>query len=136
MISTPLQVRFADCDIAGHIHNAVYLHYFESGRMNFFVTELGATWDWKKHGIILKKNIVEYHEPGRLEEQLRVEVTCNKIGSSSFTLHYQILNAKNVLKCEGESVIVCFDYTIEKVSHIPDFMLVVLKKHFVTPIEA
>ncbi len=132
MISTPLQVRFADCDIAGHIHNAVYLHYFESGRMNFFVTELGSDWDWKKHGIILKKNTVVYHIPGRLEDQLRVEVACNQIGRSSFTLCYSIFNQENVLKAEGESVIVCFDYTINEVSSIPDFMLDVLKKHLIT----
>lgn len=129
MIKTPIQVRFADCDIAGHIHNAAYLHYFETGRMNFFVSELGPTWDWKKYGIILKKNIVEYHVPGRLEDQMNVNVSCSRIGTSSFSLTYQVINHKDILIASGESVLVCFDYTIEKVSQIPEIILKVLKKH-------
>ena len=32
-LSVPLQVRFADVDMARHVHNAVYLHWFETGRM-------------------------------------------------------------------------------------------------------
>jgi acyl-CoA thioester hydrolase len=55
MISTAIQVRFADCDMAGHIHNAAYLHYFETGRIMFFVSDLGENWDWRKEGLILKR---------------------------------------------------------------------------------
>ena len=42
MIAAEIQIRFGDCDIAGHVHNAAYLHYFESARIQFFVTELGT----------------------------------------------------------------------------------------------
>ena len=55
MLSTKIQIRFADCDLAGHVHNAAYLHYFEQARMHFFVAQLGDGWDWKKTGFILKK---------------------------------------------------------------------------------
>ena len=129
MISCPIQVRFADCDIAGHIHNAVYLHYFETGRMHFFVSQLGKDWDWKKNGVILKKNTIVYHQPGLLREKLHVNVSCNHIGDKSFTLSYEIFNQDDVLKTEGESVLVCFDYHEEKTISIPTFFLGLLKKH-------
>ena len=30
-----IQVRYADIDSYGHVNNAVYLSYFELGRINF-----------------------------------------------------------------------------------------------------
>ncbi|MEO9531433.1 MAG: acyl-CoA thioesterase [Crocinitomicaceae bacterium] len=129
MISTPLQIRFSDCDIAGHIHNAVYLQYFETGRMYFFVNQLGREWDWKKYGIILKKNEVIYHRPGQLENQLRVDVSCAHIGDTSFTLSYKIIDEKEQLIAEGSSVLVCFDYTVQSITKVHEQFLPILKKH-------
>jgi acyl-CoA thioester hydrolase len=129
MISVPLQIRFADCDIAGHIHNAVYLHYFESGRMQFFVSELEDNWDWKTQGIIVKKNEIEYQTPGQLTDTLRVQVSCIDIGNRSFTLSYIIINEKDEIRAEGNSVLVCMDYTVKKTIHIPKALRDILKKH-------
>ncbi|MBD3637727.1 MAG: acyl-CoA thioesterase [Crocinitomicaceae bacterium] len=129
MIKAPVQVRFADCDIAGHIHNAVYLHYFESGRMYFFVSQLGYDWDWKAKGIILKKNTILYHSPGLLTDQLSVEVECTHIGDSSFTLSYKVKNQTGEVRAEGESILVCMNYAEGKKISIPQEFLEILKKH-------
>ena len=32
-VRVPIQIRFADVDMARHVHNAVYLHWFEAARM-------------------------------------------------------------------------------------------------------
>ncbi|MEX1002970.1 MAG: acyl-CoA thioesterase [Crocinitomicaceae bacterium] len=129
MIQIPLQIRFADCDIAGHIHNAVYLHYFETGRMHFFVSQLGKNWDWKKKGIILKKNSITYHQPSYLEDELTVILSCSHIGTKSFTLLYKIIDAGAELKAEGSSLLVCMDYTKNQSIEIPEKMRGILKKH-------
>jgi len=136
MISSPLQIRFSDCDIAGHIHNAVYLQYFETGRMNFFVSQLGRDWDWKKYGIILKKNEVIYHKPGHLENQLTVDVECSHIGGSSFTLSYKIKDEKGELIAEGSSVLVCFDYIQNSVVTVHEVFKPILQKHLSKQLEA
>ncbi|MFT4600273.1 MAG: acyl-CoA thioester hydrolase [Arenicella sp.] len=136
MISCPLQIRFSDCDIAGHIHNAVYLQYFESGRMHFLVSQLGREWDWKKYGVILKKNEVIYHRPGKLENQLSVEVSCSYIGTKSFTLTYEIKDENGALVAEGSSVLVCFDYIQNKVVEIHSSFQPILQKHFSARTEA
>ncbi len=31
--NVPIQIRFADVDMAHHVHNAVYLQWFELARM-------------------------------------------------------------------------------------------------------
>ena len=58
MISTPIQIRYSDFDMGGHVHNAVYLNYFETGRVAFFLAGFGQNCDWKKEGLIIKKNVV------------------------------------------------------------------------------
>lgn len=131
MISTPVQIRFADCDMGGHVHNAAYLHYFESARINFFVSEFGRDWDWKKYGLIVKKNTITYHIPTYLEDEIRVNVSCNHIGGKSFTLTYHVLDSKDNLKAYGESVIVSFDYEKQTTTTVQDSMLNLLRKHHI-----
>jgi acyl-CoA thioester hydrolase len=97
--------------------------------MHFFVSQLGKSWDWKKDGIILKKNTVEYHSPGLLEDELMIQVTCSHIGSKSFTLAYQIFNQNHVLRASGESVLVCFNYLKGKTVEVPEIFVKILKLH-------
>ena len=129
MISTDIQIRFADCDMASHVHNAAYLHYFEQARMNFFVSQLQNEWDWKKTGFILKKNVVEYHSPTRLEDQIHVETFCSHIGGKSFTLTYLVKDSNDNLKASGESIVVCFDYHSNTTIQIPETLVKILKAH-------
>ena len=129
MIKTKIQLRFSDFDMGGHVHNAAYLNYFESARIGFFIAGFGPDWDWKKDGLIIKKNTIEYNIPTFIEDEIRVEVSCNHIGLKSFTLTYSVLDAKDNLKAYGESVVVCFDYTQQKTVSITDKMLKVLEAH-------
>lgn len=131
MTTTNIQIRFADCDMGEHVHNAAYLHYFEQARMDFFVKEI-PQWDWKKTGFILKKNIVEYHIPTVLTDKIHVEVNCIHLGNKSFTLSYHVKDAKQRLMAYGESVVVCFDYTQQLPISIPEELVAILKQHMIT----
>jgi len=132
MISTPIQIRFSDCDMLQHVNNAVYLNYFETARMNFFKLEL-PSWDWKGKGIILLKNVVEYKIPLYLTDDCNIEIECNHIGNKSFTLTYkvQVKKDKNVItKTIGESILVCYDFIQKETINLPSELETVLKKHF------
>jgi acyl-CoA thioester hydrolase len=129
VIATHIQVRFADIDLAGHVHNAAYLHYFESARMGFFVETLGKNWDWKKNGFVLKKNVIEYEQPVYLTDAISVEVRTAHIGEKSFTLTYLVKDHNGVVKTKGESVIVCFDFTARKTISIPEAVREILAGH-------
>jgi acyl-CoA thioester hydrolase len=129
MISTKIQLRFSDFDMAGHVHNVAYLQYFELARIGFFLKGLGADWDWKKYGLIIKKNTIEYLHPIFIEEEIHVDVTCSHIGSKSFTLAYKVYDDKKQLKAFGESLVVSFDYTKNTTSLIASDMRAVLEKN-------
>lgn len=116
-----IQIRFADCDMMGHVNNGIYLSYFESARMHYFSQLLGTDWDWNRYGVILRKNEIEYLKPLYLNENPEIEIYIENIGDKSFTLAYE-LRSNNVLKTIGKSVLVCFDAKENKSISIPLLM--------------
>ena len=131
MISTPIQIRFSDCDMLQHVNNAVYLQYFETARINFFNSEL-PNWNWKEDGIILLKNAVEYKQPLYLNDQCSIDIECIHIGTKSFTLSYKLQVKKDshvITKTIGESTLVAFNFLKEESVHLPMNLKEVLLKH-------
>jgi len=131
MISTKIQIRFSDCDMLNHVNNATYFQYFETARINFFAQSL-PDWDWKKQGIILARNEIDYKIPLFFEDECEIEVSCVNIGKSSFTLAYHVYAVQEnqkILKSYGESVLVCFDFTSQKTMLVPEKVKFVLEKN-------
>jgi acyl-CoA thioester hydrolase len=122
-----IQIRFSDCDMMGHVNNACYLNYFEIARMHYFQQLISTNWDWKKNGIILKKNEIEYHLPLYLNENPIVIIRTEHIGQKSFTLAYE-LYVNEQLKTTGKSLIVSFDFNKNKTTLIPDELKLALSK--------
>lgn len=119
----PIQVRFADVDMARHVHNAVYLHWFEAARMKFLEQVVPADNDWNKLGLILARNEVDYRMPVRLHDTIEAEAWCSAVGTKSFDLSYRIHriggDAPGIC-AEGRSVMVCFAYTVQRTIAIPE----------------
>lgn len=111
---TPVQVRFADVDMARHVHNAAYLHFFELARMALLATFIAKEHDWRTQGLILARNEVDYRKPVHLSDTVDVDCWCSAIGDKSFTLSYAVdrtINGKRERCADGKSVMVCMDYT-------------------------
>lgn len=122
-MAIPLQIRFADVDLARHVHNAVYLHWFELARMDLLRRVVPPEHEWTRQGLILARNEVDYRMPVRLHDTLEAEAFCTAIGTKSFDLGYRILRIggdRPGLCAEGRSVMVCFDYTSERTIALPE----------------
>lgn len=115
-----IEIRFSDCDLYGHVNNAVYLSYFEQARIHYFSLVVESNWDWVKNGVILKKNEVEYLLPLTLKNQARVFIFKEKIGEKSIVITYKIFNEKNELTTTGRSILIAFNYTLGKSIPIND----------------
>lgn len=111
---TPIQVRFNDIDLAGHVHNAVYFYYFEIGRIDLFKKIAHKNWDWSKKGILVARNEGDYLKSIKLEDNVFVETTCEDVGKKSITLTYKIFreteDGGKELCTKGRSILVCVDY--------------------------
>ena len=121
-----IQVRFSDLDTLGHVNNAVYLSYFEMARIAYFTPLLGDNWDWKKFGIILRKNEVEYFSPVLLHQIPQLTIFTMEIRTKSFTLGYE-LRVNGKVYTTGSSVLVGYDSVTEKTIEIPAKMKIVLE---------
>lgn len=113
-----IQVRFSDLDIMGHVNNSVYLSYFEYSRVQYFGQLLGVNWDWKKNGVLLVRNEIDYIKPVLLTDLPEVFISVDSIGSKSFTLSYEIKVA-GFITTTGKSVLVCFDSSTNSSIEVP-----------------
>jgi acyl-CoA thioester hydrolase len=116
-----LQVRFSDCDMMQHVNNAIYLNYFEEARIHYFRQLVGIDWDWKKNGVLLRKNELEYLKPVFLNDPVTIEVFLKHVGDKSFTLAYEV-KVLGELRTTGTSVLVCYDSVIKTSIPIPTRM--------------
>lgn len=119
----PIEIRYADLDPQGHVNNAVFLSYFEQGRIKYLV-HLGligrdeASFDV---GIILADARVTYLVPVVCGMDLRVGVRIARVGNKSMMMEYQITDPLfEQALATGSTVLVAFDYDGQKSVPIPD----------------
>lgn len=129
-ISIPIQIRFADMDMAQHAHNAVYLHWFEQARMALLSTFLPADHDWVSTGILVARNEVDHRSPVKLSDLIEVECWCSSIGKKSFDLRYRVVRSgeRSGICAEGRSVLVCFDLQQNRTIEVPEDWRAALEK--------
>jgi len=117
-MKTKLEIRFADIDMAGHVHNSKYLCYFEQGRIDFLSEMTSSDWDWRKKGLVLGRNEVDYISPIYLNDEICIVTKCDHVGIKSFTLSYELYKTNgengNELCTKGRSILVCMDHELDK----------------------
>lgn len=121
-----LTPRFNDCDLMGHVNNAIYLSYIEEARIFFLNQILTNDWDWKENGIIIKKHEITYEEPIFLGDQIEIKTTIGKINYSSFELYHSIF-VNDKIKTNITSTLVYFDYNRLKSKKLDNQILQKLK---------
>lgn len=106
----PMQVRFRDLDTLGHVNNAVYLTYFESARMAFWMHVNGRT-DLSAMDMILARAEVDYRSPLGYGDEIVVGVRCASIKRSSFVLEQAMIERRSGrLVAQARKVLVHYDY--------------------------
>src|SRR4051812_47598052 len=114
-----LSVRFRDCDTMGHVNHAVYLTYFEQGRLTFWRELTGAPSPHTR--VIIARAECDYRSPAHFGDELEVRVGVGDVGRSSFSLRYEIVHvATERLVATGKTVMVSYDYTANASVPLPD----------------
>ncbi len=114
MLTTTLQVRFNECDGLGHVNNAVYYTYMETGRIELFRL-LDPAMDLDNWKLIVVSTSCEYKAQATFAQWLTVTTQIEKIGNSSFTVYHQILDRDTKeLIAEGRAVLVHYNYHEQK----------------------
>ncbi|MFA6944994.1 MAG: thioesterase family protein [Pedobacter sp.] len=134
---TPIPIRFADIDALGHVNNAIYLTYFEIARSAYW--EEIIEWDWNSFGIILRRSVVEYLKPIKLEDKINAYVRTSRLGNSSFDLDYILVKSVNGIEeicTTGQTLCISFDYALNKSVPIPDIQRKKMEASMANDLEA
>ncbi len=84
-VKTPIQIRFSDLDVLGHVSNHVYGQYLELGRVMWF-REIPAE---KPPAVVANINI-DYLGEIRMDDDVYVITYCSKVGNKSLQLTQEI----------------------------------------------
>lgn len=125
----PLQIRFNDIDILGHLNNTVYFGFFDTGKAYFFRDIMGGKIDWKKVETVIANVDCAYAAPIYFGEKIEVRTRCSGIHEKSFRIQQIILESETgQLKAAAETVMVSFDPESQKSMPMPEHLRIALEK--------
>jgi acyl-CoA thioester hydrolase len=118
-----LPVQWGDMDAVGHVNNAIYFRYVESGRIAYF----GALDDGidvqsgMSEGPILADIQCSYIGQLRYPAQIDVGTRTARLGTKSFTVEAGIFVAgEDEPVATSRGVVVWFDYLNQRTTEVPE----------------
>ncbi len=102
----------------GHVNNAVFVTYFEMGRVALFEA-LYRTRRFEELDFIMARVEVDFLRPVRLHDRVELGLRVASLGTTSFTLEY-LLAAGGEAAARGRSVQVFYDYAQGAKKPVPE----------------
>lgn len=119
-------IRFGDLDPQGHVNQAVFLTYFETGRVAMFRTpDLGIGVPGLTYVMVRMEvdYVKELHWPGSIE----IGTGVAEFGRSSFKVSQAIFR-DGVCSSIGRATLVCMDVKTRKATPLPEAAIERLSK--------
>lgn len=107
----PVQIRFNDVDMLGHVNNTVYLQYMDLGKADYFrqFAENGRL-DRMSLGFVIANINVDFLAPTMMHEDIEVRTAVVEIGHKSVVLDQRVVNiVTGESKAAAKVTMVCFD---------------------------
>ena len=109
---TPIQIRFNDIDVIGHINNNAYLEYMDLGKTAYFNAVKPDLVNWKHINVVIVNVNCDFFSPGYINEQISVLTTVTSISQRSLKLEQRVVNIETGdVKCVGYTIMAGFDPT-------------------------
>ncbi len=107
---TPIQIRFNDIDLMGHVYNAKYQEFFDLARLKYFEEVLEGLISWKGKSFIIASVKTDYLQSTFLNDQIEVVTHISSLGEKSLDMEQQLFkNGQPEPIANGKTVMVCFD---------------------------
>ena len=114
-VTTPIQLRFSDVDMLGHVSNSLYPRYFDLGRIDFY-TAIDDS-EPKPVSVVRTVSYEMFHEV-RLEDKPELLTWCREIdGKRMYIAHELYVGSK--LCCSGDVLSLGFDPKTRKTCSFP-----------------
>ncbi len=110
VFSSPTTIRFSETDMFGHMNNVSPFIYFEEARINF-LKEVGLfTNIHHVTGVPVVADLqCDFHQQLYFDQTIQTYVKAVHVGSTSFDLHYMVVNEKKEIVLTGRGRMVYVD---------------------------
>jgi len=97
--SMPLQVRYVECDMQGHVFNAHYLTWVDMAHTEAISKVVGDYHDMVAAGtdVVVAAAQLQFRRPAHVDDRLTVQVTFQAPGNTSLRSDFVILRGDEVL---------------------------------------
>jgi acyl-CoA thioester hydrolase len=104
----PIQVRFSDVDMMGHVSNTVYQNYFDSGKIAYF-DEVIPELEFKDVTLVGASVKIDYLKPIFMRTRVLVETRVSLLGHKSITMEHRLVDEQSrEILSTCTVVLVCF----------------------------
>ncbi|HTL51413.1 MAG TPA: thioesterase family protein [Planctomycetota bacterium] len=110
--TTPIRVRYAECDSMQFVHHMKYVEYFELGRTDLIRVAAKSYGAFEAEGVLLPviQLTIRYHRPAHYDDELRIETSVRNIAKASVDFANRVLSADGkIVHCEGEVGLACIN---------------------------
>lgn len=108
--------RYGDTDLNGHINNAAFLTYLETGRIQFLLNPDDPLAP-PNHGFAIVRLVMDFRAEMRWGTGVEIGMAVPRIGRTSFTVHQAIFQGESC-SATAESVLVLLDLQTRKAAPI------------------
>lgn len=106
---TPVQTRFNDVDMFGHLNNSVYMQFADLAKMHYFRQFMGGEFDPRRLGVVVANINCDFYAPAYIDDRLEVLTAVVSIANSSLVMEQRIIDERSQVKCICRSVMVGFN---------------------------
>jgi len=117
----PVEMRFSDLDIYGHVNSVVYFDYLETARVRLIsdhyreLTEKGIY-------LLVARAECDYKLPILFGDTVVIALSVPRVGGSSFDLAYRIHDGMGKTFAVAKTVMVCYDNVQKTTIPVPDIL--------------
>ena len=125
-----LRVRYAECDMQGHVFNGNYLTWFDTAHTELLRKAFGPYQRVVETGVefVVAEANVRYLAPARFDDELGVHVRLDEPGNSSLISRFEVRREDELLT-EGVLRHVCVDAETFAKAPWPDELRVAFSRY-------
>lgn len=122
-----IPVRWHDMDAYGHVNNSTYFTYFESTRIDWWMTIIPQDMTLLENGPVIVNAQCTFQKAVQYPETLLVKLHVGPPGRSSYECFYEIYSKQqpDILYATGSTKIVWVDRKLGQSTPLPDY----IRKH-------
>ncbi|MCM1484540.1 MAG: acyl-CoA thioesterase [Muribaculaceae bacterium] len=126
----PMQIRFTDIDMIGHLNNNVYLTFMDLAKIDYFTTLRPGEIDMHNLNMVVVHIDVDFYSPTFFGQEVDVWTTVTSVGHRSLHMEQRIVaRGSSETKCIGRVVMSGFDPATNTSLPIADEWVAALERY-------